>query len=62
MKTAIFKGPRYAGVTGDLRDLVKNTELTTLSLPGSPKITGDIKELNGFTALTHADFAGSPLL
>merc|ERR1712187_735261 len=61
-KTAAFRGPRYAGVTGDLRDLAGHKDLTTLAFTNSPQITGDIKSLKALTELTHLDFAGSPLL
>merc|ERR1711972_837773 len=62
LKTAAFRGPRFAGVTGDLKDLATQTALTTLAFPNSSQITGDISDLDGLAALTHLDFAGSPLL
>lgn len=62
VETATFRLPRYAAVTGDLKDLTQMTKLTTLSFANSPKITGELKDLTPQTALTHLDLGGSPLI
>jgi len=66
LKSIVFNGPRYADVTGDLKDFMKNeATLETLILGNSPLITGNLEDLKGatkFDKLRNMDLAGSPLI